>query len=54
MDEYNAECENCQCYTCRKNENGCHNCEKCSADNSSKNVKFQNDRWKMDCNSYVN
>ena len=52
MDDFNEECVNCECYTCRHNQNDCNNCDKCSGNNASKNHKYCNNHWKMDCEKY--
>lgn len=54
LDDFNNECENCSCYNCRENGNSCFNCENCSGNNASKNAKFQNNQWKLECNNHLN
>jgi len=55
MNDFNDECENCLCYSCRLNYvigGECENCDKCSGDNSDNKCKYLNNKWKMNCRKY--
>lgn len=56
MNDFNEECKNCWCYSCKLNVTiggECENCDKCSGDNSDNKYKYVNNKWKMNCKKYL-